>query len=101
MATDYKYNEEFDLVISGGDFAKTNSESQHVECVLIASKGAYKNEPLTGVHAAKWLKAPDTQPQRQRLSREISLQLERDGAKSAQVKVTFGGQLEIKRVIYG
>lgn len=52
---DYKQGADNDLVISGGDFEKTESTLQHQNNLLIASPGNYKNEPLMGVDIGSFL----------------------------------------------
>lgn len=51
---DYKHNS-FDLVISGGDFAKDESTAQHMELLMLLDKGECKQYPLLGVGIRTYL----------------------------------------------
>lgn len=71
-----------DIVTKDGDFVVSTSDLQHVEHILIAHPGHYKNAPWIGVGIEDYLNAPTSGIVRQKLEREIKLQLESDGAKN-------------------
>ena len=89
-----------ELRIAGGDLVMGESSEQHVEHLLLAQKGEYKQFPLTGVGILNYLNAPLGSVRRLELEREIRLQLEADGVRNAAVKVTPEGRVEIKRADY-
>lgn len=62
-----------DLIIKNGDFWVENSENQHVEHLLKANPGDYKQFPITGVNIPKYLASPLPNINN-RLIREIRLQ---------------------------
>ncbi|MGC8825230.1 MAG: hypothetical protein ACP5PZ_11680 [Bacteroidales bacterium] len=49
MAQDILLNDNYDLLITHGDLTIGNSDMQHVEAILLAYPGEFKNSPLTGV----------------------------------------------------
>lgn len=80
MVKDIAFNG--DIVTKNGDFVVAASDLQHVEHILIAHPGHYKNAPWVGIGIEDYLNAPTSGMARQRLEREIKLQLEADGAKN-------------------
>jgi hypothetical protein len=46
--TDILFDDDGDLMVSGGDFASGSSDFQHVKEILLAGPGEYKQEPLIG-----------------------------------------------------
>ncbi len=68
----------FDLVIDHGDFDFGPSDDQHIEHIVIASKGSYRQWPLMGVGLQRYFNGPDSKSVRVELAREISLKLEED-----------------------
>lgn len=64
-----------DLVIKNGDLLVNESENQHLEHLLQANQGDYKQFPLTGINT-KWYLASPLSIVKNRLLREIRLQCE-------------------------
>lgn len=85
MAKDIIYNN--DIEFENGDFKIGDSDLQHVEHVLRAYPGNYKASPWLGVGIEDFKSAPMTASTRQKLEREIKLQLESDGATNTFVKI--------------
>lgn len=84
-----------DLLIANGDFVQGESESQHVEHLLIARKGQYKHAPLLGVGIGDMLNAPLGQARRAAMERDIKLQLMAEGLRDVQVSVNDQGEINI------
>lgn len=85
MANDILIEDTGDLNILNGDFNVEYSDEQHVEHILLSSKGHYKQYPLIGVGIENYIKAPLNLITKQTLEREISLQLKYDKAKNIEV----------------
>lgn len=85
MATDLIFGT--DLQIADGDLVVGQSDQQHVEHLLLAHPGAYKNATLLGIGINSYLSAPMTAITKKEFERNTKLQLESDGAKQVRVKV--------------
>lgn len=94
MAKDFLLNEGA-LQIINGDFVTGESSQQHVEDVLVARPGEYKQSPFIGVAIEDYLNAPFTPKVIQTLERQINLQLKADGAKKISVKVNSLDNIQI------
>lgn len=82
-----------DLLISNGDFVKGPSEQKHVAVIVKSPKGSMRRSPLTGVGALDYKYSNgDRNPA---LIREINLQLETAGFKSASVTINEDKTLRI------
>jgi len=75
-----------DIVISNGDFLIDESDQQHVEHILKASKGNYFQYPTLGVGIEDKL-GGDISPQA--LEKEIKKQLQSDNYKTEGTKVSL------------
>lgn len=53
---DFRTDSDGDLVFSDGDVFVGQSDSQHVEHILIADKGHYRQFPLLGVGIIRYVK---------------------------------------------
>jgi hypothetical protein len=84
--------EDNDLVIQNGDFVITDSDSQHVEDLIQAYTGHYKEFPLVGVGIDLYINSGGTQ---QELERSIRLQLESDGYSVNSIIVGNDGKITI------
>jgi len=76
-----------DLQIDNGDFVVGHSDQQHVEDLLIAHKGEYTQNPVLGIGISSYLRAPVDSRVREKLERDIKLQIEADGANKVKVAV--------------
>lgn len=79
-----------DLRIENGDFVIDESDTQHVQHIINAEKGHYKQFPLLGVGVRRYLNAPLNGS----LRREIQLQLQADGYDADKI-VTEGANIYI------
>jgi len=95
MAKDFLFDENGDIIIEDGDFAIGYSDEQHIQDLLFANKGEYKQFPLMGVGIIGFLKSPLDLVNRSKLEREINLQLEADGATGVSVVYTEDRNIEI------
>lgn len=89
-----------ELRVERGDLVLGESTAQHIEHILLAQKGEYKQSPLTGIGILNYLNAPINGVMRLKLEREIRLQLEADGAQNVEVKVSKTGRVDITNVEY-
>ncbi len=94
MAKDILIGLDEDLSILSGDLDVGYSDEQHIEDILTASKGEYKQSPLVGVSIADYLMSPMASTNIAKLEREILLQLESDGA--TEITVKMGTELKIQ-----
>jgi len=85
-----------DIEFLGGDLYVGYSDEQHINDIIIASKGHYKQHPLIGVGIADFLSSPNALGNRRVLEREISLQLESDNATDVKVDYNIDGKLNIE-----
>lgn len=99
MANDILIDNTGDLNILNGDFNVGYSDEQHIEHVLLTSKGHYKQNPLIGVGIENYINAPLSLITKQTIEREISLQLKYDKATNIEVsynndKLTVSAEYE-------
>ncbi|TNE31822.1 MAG: hypothetical protein EP346_00020 [Bacteroidetes bacterium] len=99
MTTDYLLQEE-DLIIENGDFKSGDSVDDHVNHILVATKGQYRQHPLVGVGLLNYIGSPWTSTVRNRLESQIQLQLEADGATGVDISIDGTGKLSISNVKY-
>lgn len=95
MAKDILTDENGDIKILNGDLDFGYSDEQHIEHILIAHKGNYKQHPLIGVGISDYLNSPETLITRRKLEKEITLQLETDNAKEIKVNYTNEGTIKV------
>ena len=92
---DFK-QEEDDLYIdpSTGDFALMDSDIQHIDDIIHAAPGHWKEFPHVGCEIFKYLNGKNTQE----IERIIKIQLQADGYQvdRPEIKFTSGGDLTIK-----
>jgi hypothetical protein len=78
-AYDIQLTDAHDLLIANGDFVTDMSDERHIQHILIAEKGGYKNMPMVGVGIGNSINAPADELTRLALRTRIQLQLEYDG----------------------
>ena len=54
MAKDILF-EDNDLKFENGDLSIGDSDQQHIEDLLLANKGDYKQSPIVGIGIKKWI----------------------------------------------
>lgn len=74
-AQDILVGDDGDLLFENGDFAVGDSDVQHVEDILYAAPGHWKQHPLVGADVRQSINGTVTDE----LKRRIRLQLEADG----------------------
>lgn len=67
--------------IVNGDWNVAFSDEQHVEHILMAAPGHFKNAPLIGVNMMQYINSSLSPKTVSELERKILLNLEADGAK--------------------
>lgn len=81
-----------DLVIQNGDFLVEASDGQHIEHILLADRGQFRQHPLVGVGMQKQYNAS---PNRQKLKQEIKLQLRADNMTVKKLTIADGDTMII------
>ncbi len=92
---DWIEDEAGDLLIKDGDFAIDEADEIHVQNILEASKGNYRQFPLIGVGLHDYINISMTTSGRQRMSKEIQKHLEYDGFKVRSVGVSQDFKIDI------
>lgn len=85
----------FDLAFANGDFALGESDQQHVEHILLARPGDYKNVPWIGVGIEDYFLSPLSPAILEGLNRNIRLQLESDTAKVQEINTDVISNIQI------
>jgi len=76
-----------DQLFLNGDFNVGYSDEQHIQDVILAAPGHYKQHPLIGVDVLQYVNAPMSPRVIAEMERNIQLQLQADGAKNIKVIV--------------
>lgn len=82
-----------DLVFVNGDVKIDESDTQHVEHILIADKGQFRQFPLIGVGISRYYNGSVN---KQALKQSVKLQLESDGYNVRQIVVETNENLKIE-----
>jgi hypothetical protein len=82
-----------DLVIQNGDFLVDESDTMHIEHILKADKGQFRQWPLIGVGA---LRLKGASVDRVAISQAIRVQLMADNFLVKSVKVSSGDQMRVQ-----
>ncbi|WP_136464948.1 hypothetical protein [Flagellimonas onchidii] len=86
--TDILLDEDFDLKIENGDFVIAPSDQQHVRAIFNAHMGEYKEWPLTGFGASRYLKKSTVS--KAVFSRNLKVQLSYDSYTDAEINIDQG-----------
>lgn len=78
-----------DIVIAGGDLLVGKSDQQHVEHIIRADRGHFRQWPLLGLGIEKNIKGPINA---QELKKAIKLQLKSDNYNVREVQVSREGK---------
>ena len=89
---DILVDENYDLRIENGDFVTGPSDQQHVQHILVADKGHYRQWPLLGFGILRYSKA-SIDPQA--VKKQIDLQLRQDNYRVRQIIVTSDYEISI------
>jgi hypothetical protein len=94
---DISLDEDLELVVKDGDFKITDSDTTHIELVLRANLGSFKQFPLVGMGIDNELASSGGQ---QVIKRKISVQLNLDGYKVTDIILsgTDEYQIDAKRI---
>jgi hypothetical protein len=93
MAVDFITDDKRNLLIEDGDFVLNNSDSQHVEDLMISDKGTFYQSPISGIGIIRQLKSPKHLINKIRVENEISIQLLLDGATN--IDIDYNEQIEV------
>lgn len=99
MVKDYIKDTDGDMLVKDGDFVIAESDGYHIEDLLRAEKGEYKQHPLTGCAILNYINAPLTRDVKTKLEKEIRTQLKTDGFTIYTVKVNDFENIEINAEI--
>ena len=91
MTTDILMDERGDLADRGGDFLIDKSNCQHIEDILIACPGEYKQNPMIGAAIRNALNGSLDGS----LKRSIRINLERDGFTVNSILQDSDGNIQI------
>jgi hypothetical protein len=83
MPKDIIINGDLDALISSGDFSLGESTAQHQNFLIMAEKGEFKEWPMRGVGARRYLE--DHSPER--LAREIRQEFSYDGMEVEKISI--------------
>jgi len=78
-AVDFLLDNSYDLGFTRGDFDLGESDQQHLDLLLLTGQGNWRQDPVVGVGLPRYLLAPYGAIQVAALSRDVTIQLERDG----------------------
>lgn len=92
---DYK-NIDDDILITDGDFVKSDCAQDHMQDIIVSNKGDYKQFPMVGLGLIKFVNAPVTPQSHVALSKQIRLQLEADQYKVRFVDTTDFSNIQIE-----
>lgn len=93
--TDLLVDSNNDLIVENGDFVVGEADQQHMESIIISSKGDWKQHPLVGVGINQYTNAPLTRIIKTELEKEMRLQLEVDGFKNIGITINDWTDIDI------
>lgn len=88
MRKDILLDETGDLKCHNGDFDIGQSDQQHIEHILEAQKGEYKEFPLVGFGIINYLKKSERI--QSDFKRDLKIQLEHDGYQNPNIDLSEG-----------
>lgn len=83
MADDILLDENFDLIISDGDFAIGESELQEVANILKSVEGNFKANPLIGANMEQYIRQGDN---KSKIEQRVRIALKRDNKDYMSIK---------------
>lgn len=87
MRQDIQVNESGELLIKNGDFVIDESDRQHVEHIVIANPGEFKETPNLGFGAINKIKS---NADKYRFKRDLKIQLGFDGYNDPTIDLSKG-----------
>lgn len=91
MPKDILLDDDMDVQIIDGDFVVNESTSQHQKILILSDKAEFKEVPMRGVGARRYLE--DSDPSN--LAREIRTEFTLDGMKVNQIKIASDLSIQI------
>jgi 23S rRNA A2030 N6-methylase RlmJ len=96
-AKDIQLTHKNELMVSDdGDLVIHESDSVHIENILLASKGHFKHSPITGCGLAKMINSPATLEAMQGFLHTLKKQLEYDGYTA--IKLQHAGSISTLKI---
>lgn len=68
---DIKLADDLDLLVENGDFVIGTSDEQELSALLLSAPGIFKNAPLIGADAQRYLLSGDTASLMARINRQL------------------------------
>ncbi len=90
--TDYIQDEDFDLIIKGGDLAKGDATEKHQQDLILLNKGENRVLPVVGVGISEYINDDEFGS----VKTEIQKQFEADGMTIERLLIYEDGQTDIK-----
>ncbi len=88
MRQDILTNDTHELEVVNGDFIIGQSDQQHVQHIIEAQKGEYKNSPLVGFGIINFVKRDEKIASE--FKRDLKIQLENDGYTNPSINLNDG-----------
>ena len=79
--------------VENGDFATGESDAQHVELLMVSTKGSIREFPTIGVGIVNWVKRQNVDLKG--LEREINVNLQADGYKAGNLNIADSGEFNV------
>lgn len=96
MPKDVLLDDDFDLMIVDGDFVVNESTAQHQKILIFSEKGEFKEVPMRGIGARRYLEdhAPDN------FAREMRTEFTTDGMKVNKIQIAADLSIQIDASYY-
>lgn len=92
---DLLLDDSLDIAIEYGDFVAADGEEQHQQLILLASKGSFRDSPLTGVNVGRYVKNRFAQKDIDALKQQIRLQFQYDGYGQSFIQINSFEDIQI------
>lgn len=89
--TDFLLDDDLDLLVTDGDLVVGESTAQHQKMLILIDKGEFKDVPMRGVGAQRYLE--DDSPEN--LAREIRLEFVADGMTVNKIQIATDLTIQI------
>ena len=91
VVKDFMTGADNDLLIKGGDFVVDESDAMHIQDILTATPGTFKQSPLVGVGIKSQVEGDYSRKSLDELTKDITLQLRMDGYRESDVEILLTG----------